>query len=477
MPNVLEGSYDSRLVLLSIVAAGVGAHAGLELARRATADRRVRPAWFFAACAAMAGGIWSMHYTGMLAFRLPVPVGIHWPTALVSYGIGASGAAASFAILARSPTSKLTTVFAGIFMGAAGISGLHYTSMASMRFPGEHHYLPASIVLAIAVAVLFSTLALRQSLVSLVDRAGRFRNSRSALLMGAAICTMHYTAMAGTVFIAAPITPDLTQARSVSFLGTVAIGLVAILVLGVAIATSTVDRLSRAQVDLQQSFEQLRALTGRLQEVREEERTNVAREIHDELGQALTSIKIDLAALVEELPPGTGAAAGRAKSLMSIVDQTIQGVRRISTELRPGILDDLGLVAALEWAAEQFQKRTGVRCTVSLPAEDALSLDREHATALFRIFQETLTNVARHADATEVRVRLTSDDAAVCLQVHDNGRGFDETELQRRRSLGMLGMKERALLLGGDLVVESRPGGGTTVTVSIPHKGGEKGHA
>jgi NO-binding membrane sensor protein with MHYT domain len=409
MGDVLNGSYDYRLVLLSIVVAVVGGQAGLELARRAMAGPRVRFDWLMAASAAIAVGIWSMHYTGMLALRLPVPVWIHWPTAVLSYAIAAASAATALWIMARSPNRRLTSVVAAFVIGGPGISGLHYTAMESMRFHGEHVYLPGFVVVAVIVAILLSDVAFRHAFAVPLNDRSRLHRSLSAVLMGAPICTMHYTAMAGTVFAKAPVSPDLTNALSVSFLGTAALGLVTLLILGVAIATSTVDRLSKARTDLQGSFEQLRALAARLQHVREEERTNVAREIHDELGQALTSIKIELAALVADLPSGTNPAVARAKAVMQVVDDTIQRVRRIATELRPGVLDDLGLVAAVEWAAGEFQKRTGVKCDVSVPAKDELPMDRERATALFRILQETLTNVARHANATHVRVRRCPD--------------------------------------------------------------------
>jgi signal transduction histidine kinase len=413
-----------------------------------------------------------MHYTGMLAFRLPVPVWIHWPTAVLSYAIAAGSAAASLLVMARQPNRALTLVGAFV-IGGPGISGLHYTSMGSMRFQGEHGYLPGFVVAAVMVAIVLSNVALRHAFAAPINDHSRLHRSLSAILIGAPICTMHYTAMAGTVFAKAPVSPDLSNALSVSFLGTIAIGMVTLLILGVAIVTSTFDRLSKARSDLQGSFEQLRALAARLQHVREEERTNVAREIHDELGQALTSIKIDLAALVEDLPSGTNPAVARAKAVMQVVDDTIQRVRRISTELRPGVLDDLGLVAAVEWAAGEFQKRTGVKCDVSVPAEDELPMDRDRATALFRILQETLTNVARHATATHVRVRLTNHDHTVALEVRDNGRGIDESRIFGRQSLGILGMKERAVLLGGELVIESTPGAGTTVIVRIPDGGSE----
>jgi signal transduction histidine kinase len=202
--------------------------------------------------------------------------------------------------------------------------------------------------------------------------------------------------------------------------------------------------------------------------VREEERTRVAREIHDELGQALTAIKIDLTALLRELPTDKGPVVQRSQSVLKRLDETIQSVRKIATELRPGILDDLGLVAAVEWAAEEFQARTGTKCRVSLP-DGEIAMDPERATALFRIFQETLTNVARHANATEVNARLGTENGDLVLEVHDNGQGIDEKELLAGRSLGIMGMRERAWLLHGDFTIGSVPGQGTTVKVRIPN--------
>jgi PAS domain S-box-containing protein len=211
----------------------------------------------------------------------------------------------------------------------------------------------------------------------------------------------------------------------------------------------------------------LRALAARLQGVREEERAKVAREIHDELGQALTAIKIDLASLIRESSAGQQQQGKRTDSILELVDQTIQSVRRIATELRPGILDDLGLVAAVEWAAEEFEARTGTKCRLDLP-EDDIEIDQKRATAMFRILQETLTNVARHAKATEVGVRLAKENGDLTLEVHDNGRGISEEQLSAGRSLGILGMRERAALLGGELTLIGAPEKGTTVRVWIP---------
>jgi signal transduction histidine kinase len=193
----------------------------------------------------------------------------------------------------------------------------------------------------------------------------------------------------------------------------------------------------------------------------------VAREIHDELGQALTAIKIDLASLLRAPRTDQQEELQKVESILRMVDQTILSVRRIATELRPGILDDLGLVAAVEWAAEEFEARTGTKCRLDLP-EDDIVIDPERTTAIFRIFQETLTNITRHAEATEVDVRLAREDGNIVLEVRDNGRGIGEEELSAGRSLGILGMRERALLLGGELTIRGVPGKGTTVKVLIP---------
>ena len=228
-----------------------------------------------------------------------------------------------------------------------------------------------------------------------------------------------------------------------------------------------ITKRKRAEEERQRSFEQLRALAGRLQSIREEERKRVAREIHDQLGQALTAIKIDLSSWVRELPAEEKQASKRSASILKLVDESIHTVRRISTELRPGMLDDLGLVATLEWAGEDFQARTGTTCRLNLPQED-IAVDPEWATAIFRIFQETLTNVARHAGASEVEVRLAKEDGELTLEVHDNGKGIPEDKLMNSNSLGILGMRERAMLLGGELSISSPSGNGTTVRVRIP---------
>jgi PAS domain S-box-containing protein len=220
------------------------------------------------------------------------------------------------------------------------------------------------------------------------------------------------------------------------------------------------------QDEQQRSREQLRALAAHVESVREQERVRIAREIHDELGQSLTCMGMDLAFLDRQIDPGNKDAAARVAALVELVKDTIRCVRRISSELRPSILDDLGLGAAIEWLAHDFETRTQIPCVVEVPED--LSLPFELATPLFRVCQEALTNVTRHASATRVSIRLSCSTSHIALTIQDNGRGITEEEIKRYGSLGLLGMKERIGILGGTLDVEGKPGQGTALAIQIP---------
>lgn len=218
-------------------------------------------------------------------------------------------------------------------------------------------------------------------------------------------------------------------------------------------------------IERRQLDEQMRALSDRLDAIREDERTGIAREIHDELGQALTALKIDLAWVLRRR--GEDPAVGdKLREMMHATDELVQSVRRISSELRPGILDDLGLQAAIEWQSEEFERRSGIPCEVRSALGD-IQLQRELATTVFRIFQEALTNVVRHANATQVVVELGLERGKLKLEVFDDGVGVPELS-PRVGSLGLLGMRERARRLGGDCLIQRRDGGGTLVSLVVP---------
>jgi PAS domain S-box-containing protein len=230
-----------------------------------------------------------------------------------------------------------------------------------------------------------------------------------------------------------------------------------------------------AEEALSRSESQLRALAARLQRVREEEAIRIARELHDQLGRCLTTIKMDIT-LIEQ----TVSARLTTQSIRSIqekiplmleaIDETVQIVRKISTELRPGILDDLGLAAAIEWQAKDFQKRSGVLCILDVTEED-LDVGREQATAVFRIFQEIVTNIARHSKAEKAWIHLHAQDGMVVLEVEDNGVGISPEALSRYGALGLLGIRERAAIFGGEVEIGGIPGKGTTVIVRMPIDG------
>jgi PAS domain S-box-containing protein len=233
----------------------------------------------------------------------------------------------------------------------------------------------------------------------------------------------------------------------------------------------------KAERALENSRRQLRALSARLQSVREKERAKVARDIHDQLGQVLTALKINLDWLERKLgvrdnDPSLNPLLDRVVESAEIVDSAISSVQKIAVELRPSSLDNLGLAAALEHEAQRFQQRTGITCQLKLPAE-RLGLPAEGATAVFRIFQEALTNVARHAQATEVRGVLQSEADHVVLQIEDNGRGIRPEALSDKKSLGLLGMRERAAVLGGEVALAPLQPSGTRVTLRLPRTADE----
>jgi PAS domain S-box-containing protein len=238
-------------------------------------------------------------------------------------------------------------------------------------------------------------------------------------------------------------------------------------------ATAAITRL-KAEEQLRYHGEQLRALTRHLEELREDERTRMAREVHDVLGQLLTAVKMDIAwwerRFGQLTDPGLRAELGeKAQETNRLADRMIETVQKIARELRPSVLDNIGLGAALQFEARQFQERTGTTCHVTVPP-DTLPLDPEQATAMFRVFQELLTNVARHAQATRVTAVLRQEKDQVILEVKDNGRGIRAEEVEGAHSLGLLGMTERASLQGGSFRISGQPGRGTVACLTVPTK-------
>ncbi len=216
---------------------------------------------------------------------------------------------------------------------------------------------------------------------------------------------------------------------------------------------------------------QIRALASHLETVREEEKINIAREIHDELGQALTALKFDVSWLNKKLSgfekqvPDT--VIEKFRSMSSLIDSTMKTIRKIASDLRPGILDDIGLTASIEWQISEFEKRTGIKCNSKIEV-NKLEFSKTKKTAFYRIFQEIMTNIVRHSKATKVSVWLKETPKNITLKVNDNGIGISVSKIKAAKSFGITGMKERALLLGGSLKISGSKKEGTTITVKIP---------
>lgn len=223
----------------------------------------------------------------------------------------------------------------------------------------------------------------------------------------------------------------------------------------------------RNEQALRRSREELRELSAVSQSALEQEKSRVARELHDEIGGSLTALKMDTAWVAERLPAGESAIAEKLAAMQKMLDHTVAATRRISSDLRPMMLDDLGLVPAAEWLVHDFQRRTGIVCELAIATAE-IDLPSERATTVYRILQESLTNIAKHARATHAEVTLETESDTLILTVRDNGAGFDAAGPRAPRSFGLVGMRERVHLLGGEVRIESSPGKGTTVDARIP---------
>jgi signal transduction histidine kinase len=294
------------------------------------------------------------------------------------------------------------------------------------------------------------------------DAAGRRgRKLGSALLLGAAISVMHYTGMAAVTFVRSGVAPDFSHAVPITDLGIIGIGAANVMVLVVVLLTSLADR-------LQDQTTMIRSFSRRLEEAHEIERRHLSRELHDQIGQALTAAKINIDILRSSASP---ELVPRLIENATILDRVLQQTRQISLDLRPPILDDLGLAPALRWYVDQQAERAGLHARFSAdPLTDDLSPHLQ--IACFRIAQEAITNVVRHARAKNLTVELRRAGSDLLLVVRDDGIGFDPASLEDRAgpepTLGLMGIKERAFLAGGRARIISSPGKGTTVEVCLP---------
>jgi signal transduction histidine kinase len=393
-----------------------------------------------------------------------------WPTSLLSLS-AATGASLIGLLFVRPERLGWNRALAGSVFVGSGIVGVHYIAMASMRLSAECTYDSRIVALSVVVAIGFSLLSLWLTFLFRRDSGHTLRRIGSALLMGTAICAMHYTGMAAAHFRALAVAPSLSHAVNISVLGAAGVGIATVMMIEISVLTSLLDRLNLRTIQLETTGMQLRALAARLESAKEEEGIRIAREIHDELGSDLTRLKWDLELIKKE---HTGPQdkhemeklGQKIDDMIQMVDATMDTVRRISAELRPNALDDLGLAAALRFQTRQFEERTGIVTGCDCFVDD-LGLNQQQSTGIFRIFEEALTNVMRHAGATTVDVAIKKENGDLILTIRDNGRGITEAEWLDPLSLGLVGMRERVNLMGGEIDITGTEGEGTVVTVRV----------
>ena len=483
----LTGQYNLLAVALSILVATLGSYVGLDLAAQAKASKgRARRAWLTFSTLAMSIAIWSMHYSGMLAFHLPVPVRYHVPTTFLSFCIAVVGSALGLYIATSESFSwRLATIAA--FFNGAGIVGLHYTSMASMRAAAIHRYSSLSIVISAALSAGASLSALRVTF-GLCENTWALTRSKaaSALIMGAgAIAGMHYAAMAGTDFFA--VAPHgshgfLLHTVDISPLGVVGIIVVTVMVLAFMLFTAVmVQRLEHAAElervnealkseisERQRAEAELGRLSGQLLRVQDQERRKIARDLHDSTAQRLVLVSAALKGLQDSIPLRSHKSRRLFSEAEELVAQALRELRTLSYLLHPPMLDESGLEDAISHYVEGYALRSGVQVDVQVSA-DFGRLGRDREMALFRVLQESLTNVQLHSGSRRAYIRLHRMRDRVILEIRDEGRGTAPTAETRRKVLpgvGIPSMRERVKQIGGQLHIDAT-GTGTTVRVTI----------
>jgi signal transduction histidine kinase len=459
----LSGSYNYVLVALSIFIGMSASYAAIDLAGRVTSSTGwLRHAWLGGGAIAMGIGIWSMHFTGMRAFSLPVAINYDWPTVLLSLLAGIVAAGFSLFVVSRQTMGFIRIVSASIIMGAA-IIAVHYVGMDAMRLAAECRYNMVIVTLSALLAVLASFVGLWLSFHFRDEAEGvGWRKTLGAVVAGAAISSMHYTAMAAATFFPSTAAPDLSHAVRISTLGAVAVALATLIVQGLAVLTSFVDRRFAAQ--------ETELLSSQILHVQEEERRRIARDLHDDLGQALFAANLKLGQI-----PKLASDERALKTLsetQSLLGSCVDKLRTIAHLLHPPELETLGLRTAIVVYVGGFRERSGIQIALDMP-EHFPRLSPSAENALLKVVQECLLNIQRHSKSTKALIRLEARPDEVTLEIRDEGVGMERTSSRApdhggpKFGVGLAGMSERIKQLGGRLEITSGSWG-TSVKVILP---------
>jgi len=458
----MTASYNYSLVALSVFIGMSAAYVALDLAGRiTTASGWTRAAWLIGGAIAMGTGVWSMHFTGMQAFSLPVTIDYDWPTVLLSLLPGIFAAAFSLYILSRETSGTIQILFAGFIVGAAIIS-VHNVGMHAMRMDAKYRYdlRLASLTVVFAILVSLSGLWLgfrfRREI-----RSYTWRKIVGAVVVGAAISSVHYGAMAATTFSPSVRDLEVSHAVHISTIGAAAIAIATLVVQGFAMLTSFVDRRFASQKIEQLSIQLLHS--------HDEEQRRIASDLHDDVGQDLYALKLTLGRIRELAVHSTAR-----KSLSEAVDLTaasMEKVRMIAQLLYPPELETLGFRAAIVAYVDGFRERSGIHVELDVPTR-LPHLSRQSESNLLKVIRECLLNVVRHSGSRNVRIRIQTGHSQLALEVSDDGSGMRPEILDRLRGgakpgVGMAAMFSRIEELGGRFEITSGDCG-TSVKAVIP---------
>jgi NO-binding membrane sensor protein with MHYT domain len=459
---LMTASYNYILVALSVFIGMSAVYAALDLAPRITAARGwVRSAWLAGGGIAMGIGVWSMHFTGMLAFSLPVPVEYDWPTVSLSLLAGILAASFSLFVLSRE-TTGIIRIVSGSFIVGSGIITVHNVGMRAMRMAAEYRYdfrlASLAVILAISVSLIGLWLGFRFR-----DemRGCMWRRIAGALVVGAAISSVHYCAMSATTFLPSGPDPEVSHIVHISTIGAVAIAMATLVVQGLAMLTSFVDRRSSSQT--------IEELSNQLLHSHDQERRRIARDLHDDVGQDLYAVRLTLGRLRDSVVRSIDR-----KSISEALEMTaasMEKVRTIAHVLYPPELETLGFRAAIVAYVDGFRERSGIH--VELHAPTAMPpISRGAESTLLNVIRECLLNVVRHSESRNVKILIQTELGQVVLEVSDDGKGILPEILDRLRGdvkpgIGTASMLSRIQELGGRVEITSGHWG-TSVKAVIP---------